>query len=242
MFLAVVVVPLMLLVGDGTRLWYVRTRLAQAADAACTDVSWSVGDRLTWQRLRDDRYLANWYLVGRAQNTFYQMLAERTAVKYVTVIVAQPGLGQCTGRVSGASAGAADDDPESGGDRPSQHLRQDALCQSMTSDFSPGQSDVTGASEAHTLLRGGAMTRTLAGAMWALLVRMALTVIVGRLLAEALVEYYAGITRRVRAVAVVGSRQGRAGAHWGRTLDHDRLTGRYSMEIDQAASRRITGG
>lgn len=82
-FLAVVVVPLMLLVGDGTRLWYVRTRLAQAADAACTDVSWSVGDRLTWQRLRDDRYLANWYLVGRAQNTFYQMLAERTAVKYV---------------------------------------------------------------------------------------------------------------------------------------------------------------
>ncbi len=39
------------------------------------------------------------------------------------------------------------------------------------------------------------MTRTLAGAMWALLVRMALTVIVGRLLAEALVEYYAGITR-----------------------------------------------
>ncbi|MDT8896640.1 pilus assembly protein TadG-related protein [Thermanaerothrix sp. 4228-RoL] len=82
-FLAVVVVPLMLLVGDGTRLWYVRTRLAQAADAACADVSWSVGDRLTWQRLRDDRYLANWYLVGRAQNTFYQMLAERTAVEYV---------------------------------------------------------------------------------------------------------------------------------------------------------------
>jgi hypothetical protein len=82
-FLAVVVLPLMLLVGDGARLWYVRTRIAQAADAACTDVSWSVGDRLTWQRLRDDRYLADWYLVGRAQNTFYQMLAEQTAVKYV---------------------------------------------------------------------------------------------------------------------------------------------------------------
>jgi hypothetical protein len=81
-FLAVVVLPLMLLVGDGARLWYVRTRIAQAADAACTDVSWSVGDRLTWQRIRDDRFAANWYLVGRAQNTFYQMLAEQTAVKY----------------------------------------------------------------------------------------------------------------------------------------------------------------
>jgi len=37
--------------------------------------------------------------------------------------------------------------------------------------------------------------KTLAGTMWALLVRMALTVIVGRLLVEALVGYYAGITR-----------------------------------------------
>ncbi len=82
-FLAVVVLPLMLLVGDGVRLYYVRSRIAQAADAACADVSWSVGDRLTWQRLRDDRYAANWYLVGRAQNTFYQMLAEQTVVKYV---------------------------------------------------------------------------------------------------------------------------------------------------------------
>lgn len=82
-FMAVVVLPLMLLVGDGTRLYYVRSRIAQAADAACTDVSWSVGDRMTWQRLRDDRYLANWYLVGRAQNTFYQMLAEKRTVKYV---------------------------------------------------------------------------------------------------------------------------------------------------------------
>ncbi|MDT8896641.1 hypothetical protein QYE77_00050 [Thermanaerothrix sp. 4228-RoL] len=39
------------------------------------------------------------------------------------------------------------------------------------------------------------MTKALAGAMWALLVRMALTVIVGRLIVEALMGYYAGITR-----------------------------------------------
>lgn len=80
--LSVVVIPLMLLVGDGARLYYVRSRLAQATDAACEDVSWSISDRATWQRIRDDRYLQNWYLVGVAQNTFYQMLEEKRAVKY----------------------------------------------------------------------------------------------------------------------------------------------------------------
>jgi len=81
-FLAAVLMPLMVLLGDGARLYYVRSRLAQAADAACEDVSWSVSDRATWQRLRDDRYAQNWYLVGQAQNTFYQMLAEKGTVRY----------------------------------------------------------------------------------------------------------------------------------------------------------------
>ncbi len=39
------------------------------------------------------------------------------------------------------------------------------------------------------------MTKSLAGAMWALLIRMALTVIVGRLLIDSLVNYYAQILR-----------------------------------------------
>lgn len=39
------------------------------------------------------------------------------------------------------------------------------------------------------------MTKSLAGAMWALLIRMALTAIVGRLLQQALMGYYAGIAR-----------------------------------------------
>ncbi|BAJ64158.1 MULTISPECIES: hypothetical protein [Anaerolinea] len=81
-FLGLVLIPLLMLVGDGARLLYVRGRLAQATDAACEDVSWSISDRTTWQRIRDDRYLQNWYLVGRAQNTFYQMLEEKSAVKY----------------------------------------------------------------------------------------------------------------------------------------------------------------
>lgn len=39
------------------------------------------------------------------------------------------------------------------------------------------------------------MTKTLAGAMWALLIRMTLTVIVGRLITQALARYYAGLTQ-----------------------------------------------
>ncbi len=88
-FLAMVVLPLMILIGDGTRLYYVRSHLAQATDAACEDASWSVSDRLIWQRIKDDRYTANWYLVGRAQNTFYQMLAEKAVVKYYPTLSVQ---------------------------------------------------------------------------------------------------------------------------------------------------------
>lgn len=39
------------------------------------------------------------------------------------------------------------------------------------------------------------MTKTLAGAMWALLIRVALTAIVGRLIQQALMGYYAGLAR-----------------------------------------------
>lgn len=39
------------------------------------------------------------------------------------------------------------------------------------------------------------MTKTLTGAMWALLLRVVLTAIVGRLLQQALIGYYAGIIR-----------------------------------------------
>lgn len=81
-FLGLVLIPLLMLVGDGARLLYVRGRLATAADAACEDAAWSTGDRAVWQVLKDDRYALNWYLVGRAQSSFYQMLAEKGKVKY----------------------------------------------------------------------------------------------------------------------------------------------------------------
>jgi hypothetical protein len=41
------------------------------------------------------------------------------------------------------------------------------------------------------------MTKSLAGAMWALLIRMVLTVIVGRQITHALVQYYARIAQEL---------------------------------------------
>lgn len=79
--LSIVVLPLMILVSDGTRLYYVRSRLAQATDAACADVSWSLADRQAWQMIRNDRYLSSG-LIAQAHNTFSQMLVERATVKY----------------------------------------------------------------------------------------------------------------------------------------------------------------
>ena len=44
-FLAFVLVPLLTLVVDGGRLFYVRLRLQTAVDAACEDAAWSAADR-----------------------------------------------------------------------------------------------------------------------------------------------------------------------------------------------------
>ena len=81
-FMALVVLPLMSLAIDGTRLLYLRTRLQTAVDAACSDVSWSTGDRAAWQAAAEDRFVQNWGLIGRAQNTFVRTLAESNRMEY----------------------------------------------------------------------------------------------------------------------------------------------------------------
>ncbi len=79
-FLGVVLIPLMLLVGDGARLFYVRSRLAQATDAACEDFSWLAADRLAWQYGQSPVYAVNnaAALLDQAEKTFDQTLAEKT--------------------------------------------------------------------------------------------------------------------------------------------------------------------
>jgi hypothetical protein len=79
--LSVVLVPLLMLVGDGARLLYVRARLSTAADAACENAAWSTADRLGWQWYSHTDFLQN-YLFLEAYNTFYQMLSDSDQVRF----------------------------------------------------------------------------------------------------------------------------------------------------------------
>jgi len=79
--LGTVLVPLLMLVGDGARLLYVRARLSTAADAACENAAWSTADRYSWQWHGNERFLQN-ALFWEAQNTFYQMLSDSYQVQF----------------------------------------------------------------------------------------------------------------------------------------------------------------
>ena len=88
-FLAVVVVPLMSLVIDGARLFYVRGRLQTAAEAACEDAAWSAADRIRFRETGTTTFQDAWYHVGLAQNTFNQTLGEQNQRQYAANVVVQ---------------------------------------------------------------------------------------------------------------------------------------------------------
>jgi hypothetical protein len=81
-FLATLILPLMLLVVDGSRLLDIRGRLQTATDAACEDAAWLVGDRAEYlasgQSLFGDLQVA--YV--QAQHTFTATLGERNRMVF----------------------------------------------------------------------------------------------------------------------------------------------------------------
>ncbi len=85
MLLAVVMTPLMILIGDGARLLYVHGRLITAAEAACEDASWTAADRYAWQVDNLEQYDINDRLpIYQARTTFNQILApQSSSVSYV---------------------------------------------------------------------------------------------------------------------------------------------------------------
>lgn len=85
-FLATVLLPLMLLVVDGTRLLYVRGRLQTAADGACEDAAWAAGDRPNYTNTGQTQLGNNWYIVGVAQNTFTRVLSERDRMSFTPLL------------------------------------------------------------------------------------------------------------------------------------------------------------
>jgi len=81
-FLTTVLMPLMLLIIDGSRLLYLRGRLQTATDAACEDAAWAAGDRPKYIDTGQTQFGNEWYVVEIAQNTFMSTLNERTRMAF----------------------------------------------------------------------------------------------------------------------------------------------------------------
>jgi uncharacterized membrane protein len=84
------VMPLLTLVVDGARLYYVRGRIQTAADAACEDAAWSAADRYRFKTEGITTFETNWYAIARAQNTFQRTLGEQTSKNFSAVVVINP--------------------------------------------------------------------------------------------------------------------------------------------------------
>jgi len=88
--IAFIVLPLLTLVVDGGRLYYVRLRLQTATDAACEDAAWSAADRRAFRDSGVTTFQYNWYPIAMAQNTFHQTLGEQTIADYSAVVNIRP--------------------------------------------------------------------------------------------------------------------------------------------------------
>ena len=89
-FLAFVLLPLMALVVDGSRLFYVRGRLQTALDAACEDAAWSAADRREYRDAGVTTFQTSTGALAAAQATFSQTLGDRTAKNYAASVSIRP--------------------------------------------------------------------------------------------------------------------------------------------------------
>lgn len=97
---AFVLVPLMILTLDGTRLFYIRTHLQTATDAACEDAAWSGADVAAYQQTGVAQLRTDWYPLAVAQTTFANVTSDANLTQYspvVHVLMDAPSLSaQCT--------------------------------------------------------------------------------------------------------------------------------------------------
>lgn len=85
-FLTAVLLPLLLFVVDGARLFYLRGRLQTAADAACEDAAWAAGDRLGYTGSGQTALADESYLAAVAQDTFARTLPEAQAMNFTPAL------------------------------------------------------------------------------------------------------------------------------------------------------------
>jgi hypothetical protein len=81
-FLLTVLAPLMLLLGDGSRLMYIRGRLQTATDAACEDAAWLVGDRHAYLMSGESNFSDPGSALEQAQATFASTLGEASRMAF----------------------------------------------------------------------------------------------------------------------------------------------------------------
>lgn len=92
-FLAAVVVPLMVLVIDGARLFYVRGRLQTATDAACEDAAWSGADYRAFRDTGATQFLPNLGgVLGKARSTFDNTLGDRSQINFSASVSIVPNF------------------------------------------------------------------------------------------------------------------------------------------------------
>ena len=81
-FLSFVLIPLLALLVDGGRLFYVRLRLQTAVDAACEDAAWSAADRRAFRDQGVTTFLSDGSSMTAGQTTFQQTLGEQSEADF----------------------------------------------------------------------------------------------------------------------------------------------------------------
>jgi len=101
---AFVVIPLFILVIDGTRLWRIRNRLQTATDAACEGAAVSAVDIQAFQMTGKATFQSAHHIWNVAQSTFQDTLAEQGQMNYSAGIQLFPDYGipsiSCTSSAS----------------------------------------------------------------------------------------------------------------------------------------------
>lgn len=103
-FLGTVVLPLILLVAEGSRWFIIRGRLQTATDAACEDAAWSSADMRAFRRTGKITFAYLSETIPVAQDTFQRTLSSQKMMGYSASlsILPDPGaaLMACTGIAS----------------------------------------------------------------------------------------------------------------------------------------------
>lgn len=89
-----VVVPLLMLVTDGSRLLHVRNRVQTALDAACEDAAWQAADLAHFRETGEVTFQSGWRVLASAHATFSNVLGERYRMNYQASMHVQPDYSQ----------------------------------------------------------------------------------------------------------------------------------------------------